>query len=130
MGVNIDFVSLDKWMKDHYPSPGDRIKQYVVDERNLRAWELATCPRVVVPDHVDNCECQCRNVGEHAWVDLTHDSCGECEDIQDRTSTRQDVVDWLAERDKQPKPCADRELLSDEVAPPLPAFKLPSWFKP
>lgn len=108
----------DAAMKDRYPLPGTRIKQYVVDERKDMAWERATCPRVPVAAHDDNTGAQCREAGDVLWRDLSHhDCCGICNDLAEANAGRADVAAWLAERESRPKPCADRSQLSEEIAP-------------
>lgn len=131
-------VSIDALYRDLYPGPGERIKQWVIDRRNERAWVLATCPRVEVPNHIDNCtpdgydpaldaeygppiggHIPCRNVGSTIWDDLDHDSCYFCGDLQRATQNRPDIIAWRAERASRPPICTDRDKLSDEVQPDL-----------
>ncbi len=109
-------ISVDALFKDMYPRAGERIKQWVVDMRRERAWEVATCPHVDVPDHKDNTGADCRNVGASIWVDLEkHDCCHDCEDLAAALRLRPDVAAWLARTDR-PAVTRDRSVLSDEIA--------------
>jgi len=112
-----DTVTVNALYKDLYPAAGTRIKQWVVEMGRESAWERETCPRVDVPSHNDNCGGGCRNVGSTQWMHLNHDSCYDCNDLQDATRERPDVVAWLAERAKRPPITTDREALSEEIAP-------------
>lgn len=107
--------------RDMYPRAGERIKQWVVDQRKQTEWGQATCPRVGIAGHNDNTGDWCRNSGAGArWIDMEgHDCCGECNDMAEHTRMRPDIVAWLAERDARPKPTSDRTLLSDEIAPDI-----------
>jgi hypothetical protein len=111
-------TSMDQLFRDMYPLPGTRLKQWVVDSRRERAWEVQTCPRVVVPVHDDNTGLECRNARSTvAWTDLNHDCCGECNELMEATESRDDVSAWLAEKAKRPPIEQDRTKLSDEVEP-------------
>jgi hypothetical protein len=130
--------SFNALMKDLYPIPGERIKQWVVDQRRERDWTVATCPRVEVPPHIDNCTpdgysyeldaeygppiggyIPCRNVGSTIWADLDHDSCYVCGDLHVATRARPDIAAWLEVQAARPRCCTDRSQLSDEIAPNL-----------
>lgn len=136
--MTLTTVSMNETMKDVYPTPGTRIKQWVVDQRKEREWTQATCPRVEVPPHIDNCtpgiygyeldaeygppiggHIPCRNVGSAIWVDLDHDSCYVCGDLCAATRNRPDIAAWCVEQAARPRPCVDRSQLSDEIAPDL-----------
>lgn len=110
-------ASVDSLLKDLYPRAGERIKQWVVDDRRAREWVRQTCPRLEVPTHEDNCGSECRNTGSALWVDLNHDSCHDCGELMDATRDRPDVAAWRADCDARPKSCADRAKLSDEIEP-------------
>lgn len=116
----INIASMDDTLKDLYPLPGERIKQYVVDGRTNDAWEHATCPTVEVSHHEDNTGASCCS-GPVRWRDLAMaHCCSTCSDIAERDASRPDIVAWRAERDARPKPCADRTKLSDEIEPERP----------
>lgn len=109
--------TLDEEMRDLYPMPGTRLKQWVVDQRRERAWELATCPRLAVSDHLDNTGAQCRSRGDVPWCDLDdHDCCEICNSIAEQSITTVAVDEWLIEACNRPSPCVDRDVYSDEVA--------------
>jgi hypothetical protein len=115
--------NMDAALKDRYPLPGARIKQYVLDERREAEWERSTCPLVSVPAHLDNTAMACggRDV---RWIDLYHAHCCDvCGEAGERAAMRPDIVAWRAERDSRPKPCEDRELLSDEIEPEMPSLR-------
>lgn len=115
---------VDAVFRDYYPLPGTRIKQYVVDERRDTAWERETCPRLCIGKHSDNTGVTCSNIGCCSWLDASHASeCDECNDIAERERDRSDIVAWRAERGARPKPCADRDQLSDEIAPDFPVMR-------
>ncbi len=123
-------------LKDYYPQPGERIKQYVVDERRVHAWERETCPMLNVPLHyedVDDTEAtsghvvECPSVGETSWLTIQAraTSCRFCEGFMFAASGLPAVVDWFAERASyvaEHPICADRSQLSDEIAPDLGAM--------
>lgn len=116
-------VSMDAALKDRYPLPGTRIKQYVVDERRDAAWERDTCPKVSVPTHVDNTGASCGG-DESLWIHLFHDDCCDvCSDAAEQVASRPDIMAWRAERDARPKPCADRDLLSNEIERDAPSMQ-------
>jgi hypothetical protein len=118
-GKTASVTSLSQVISDYYPRPGERIKQYVVDGRKLREREVATCPKVDVPKHLNNCEDECGGYPK-VWVDIeTAHSCGTCSDLADATRDRPDVAAWRADRGTWPKPCADHSQLSSEVAEDL-----------
>jgi len=125
MTTPLNLVSWNDVMRDYYPLPGTRIKQYVLEERREAAWARSTCPTVHVPAHEDNCECGCRNSGPTPWIDLDHDSCCICGDLHEATRDRTDVQAWLAERAARPPVTTDHDALSDEIEPEM--GKLKSW---
>lgn len=117
MGV----TSLDQALKDHYPLPGTRIKQYVVDARRRKTWELETCPTALIDAHQDNTGAGCRNSGSARWLDFAcHDCCNTCNDFAEEVRHRPSVQAWLEERAKLPPVCSDRSLFSDEIEPDRP----------
>ena len=118
MTAAISVVPFDSMMKDLYPLPGTRLKQWVVDARREAVWVRETCPLVLVPAHDDNCGDRCRNVGVTAWAHLNHDSCHECNDLQEGVSREPEIVAWCADLAARPKSTSDLELLSDEVQQP------------
>lgn len=121
-----DTFSLDSIMKDLYPMPGQRIKQWVVDRRREDAWAQATCPKFFIPSHVDNTGLECRNAtGLTPWCRLAHDCCQTCDVLEEVLRGRDEVVNWVAERELRPPIESDRSKLSDEVQPdfgPSPLF--------
>lgn len=119
MSATMNVTAFDAVMRDVYPRPGERIKQWVVDTGREQAWERETCPIVTVPDHRDNTGAECRNCGSSAWIYLSHDCCYVCNDQREATATRPDVVAWLAERAARPPIERDHKKLSDEIAPDL-----------
>lgn len=123
-----DVTSVSVIMKDMFPLPGTRIKQWVVDARRERAWASETCPRFDVTEHRDNTDAPCRNVPRAAWLDLVqHDCCHECGErgeLLERLHRRQ----WLAEKAKRPPIEQDHDKLSDEVQPDYPPLRVP-WGK-
>lgn len=110
-------VSMSALFKDMYPRPGDRLKQWVVDQRREAKWERETCPRVSIAEHKDNTDAWCRNAGLTPWTFLSHDCCSTCCDLHEATESRADVQAWLAEKAKRPPVEQDRAKLSDEVEP-------------
>ena len=110
-------ASVDRTLKDMFPRPGMRIKQWVVDRWRESEWEHQTCPRFNVDPHLDNTGCECRNSGETSFKHLNHDCCSTCEDLYELANNSQAVMNWLAERAKRPDICADRDKFSDEIAP-------------
>lgn len=117
----LTLTSYDQLLRDVYPLPGTRLKQWVVDLQREQEWERSTCPTVSVPDHSDNTGMPCRNqwAGAVPWTHLDHDSCYTCGDLHEAMRTRADVVAWLALKAARPPITSDREALSDEVAPDL-----------
>jgi hypothetical protein len=123
--------SFDTVLRDRYPLPGERIKQYVVDERRIDAWERETCPKLPVPPHYedpDDTEAAsgdvvgCPSVGETRWRDIQgcDSSCRFCEGFAFAARSLPVMVDWFAARDRylaEYPICADREQRSDEISP-------------
>lgn len=135
MSVDLNVFSLDTEMKELYPAPGMRIKQWVVEHWDRIGWERRTCPVVSVPDHIDNCDGHCRNVGTTPWVDLDHDSCYVCGDLYAKHAGDLDIAAWRMERAGLPPICADRDKLSDHIQPmwrlsESPVFKLMRKYNP
>ena len=111
-------VNFNDVMKDFYPLPGERIKQYVVDTRRRDMWIRETCPRFDVIQHYDNTCTPCRNSHSALWYDLEHhDCCGICESFADLYRVSPATQIWLQELAKQPPIETDKTKLSDEVAP-------------
>ncbi len=115
----ISYTSFNDTLKDYYPLPGTRLKQYVVDTHRENDWERETCPRVDVASHDDNTELPCRNSGNVQWSYLAHDCCGFCCELHDETAERPDIAAWRAEKAARPPIESDRSRLSDEIAPDL-----------
>lgn len=117
-----NLVSFDAGLKDRYPRPGDRIKQYVVNERLEREWDLATCPKVDAgKSHNDNTDDTCWCSGPTPWIDLFyHPHCSICGENGARSIDRGDIVAWRMAKRERPSPDAcGRDVLSDEIAPDL-----------
>jgi len=112
--------SFDTAIKDRYPRPGDRIKQYVLDERREAAWANETAPCVYVPEHEDNTGVTCGESGPTPWhhLEMAH-CCSICGALAESHRHTQPVDVWIFERSLRPKPCDDKTKLSDDVAPPL-----------
>lgn len=111
-----DLETIDSALKDRYPAPGTRIKQYVVDERKQAEWDRQTCPMIPVDSHLDNEGFGCCS-GQVLWIDLRDYCCNTCDAIKGKTYDSAIMRLWVAERAKQPPICANRTLLSDEIAP-------------
>jgi len=106
----------DQIMKDCYPHPGHRIKQWVVDMRRNMEWERATCPVVDVHVHQDNAGFDCEHSGTSVkWIDLGYVECDHCSAYQDELGKSPALVQWQAERAARPPVCEDRDKFSDEV---------------
>jgi hypothetical protein len=119
-------VNMDSLFKDMYAQPGQRLKQWVVDQRRESKWENETCPKVSVPQHDDNTGASCRNGGDAVpWTYLSHDCCGLCEDFGDEAAKRDDVIAWRAEKAKRPPIETDHSKLSDEVQADYGSFSHP-----
>lgn len=130
--ANSNLTSINAILKDYYPLPGERIKQYVVDMRRESKWERDTCPLVEVIAHDDNTNATCRNSATSVpWTYLSHDCCEVCCDLYEATETREDVQAWLAEKAKRPPIEQDKSKLSDEVEPhpKTLAHQFASWWK-
>lgn len=130
-------TNFDVIMKDRYPLPGTRIKQYVVDERREEAWADATCPRVLVIPHtriVDDIESGCIE-GHVQWHKLEN-GCELCGAVQYATRDLDRVQQWLSLKAARPPICSDRTVLSNEIAPDWtimskhPLFKMAPRSKP
>jgi hypothetical protein len=105
-------------MRDLFPRPGARIKQWVVELHREITWEHAACPRVFVAQHDDNTGARCRNVDATPWTYLNHDCCNTCSDLHEAAAVWPDVEAWRALRSERPPlTCDDRDALSDEVLP-------------
>lgn len=111
-------TTFDGLVRDMYPLPGTRLKQWVVDQRREAAWGRETCPLVLTETHDDNTGAPCSNSGAAQWLHLeAHDCCGDCNDLAESTRDRPDVATWLKAKAQRPPVCADRDKLSDEVEP-------------
>lgn len=116
--------SWDQTIKDHYPLPGQRIKQYVVDWRREDDWERETCPLFNVDPHDDTTDSPCCNVSHGTrWTDLAHVSCDVCDGLYYELASDPRIASWLAVKAARPLIEPDRSKLSDEIAPPLPALR-------
>jgi hypothetical protein len=116
-GVTATITSMDSLFKDMYPRAGDRIKQWVVDQRREYDWERETCPRFSVPEHEDNTGAVCRNSNDKVpWTYLNHDCCHDCGDYLEDLRETPSVQAWLDEKAKRPPIEQDRTKYSDEIA--------------
>lgn len=119
MTDTLTLISFDATVRDRYPVPGERIKQYVVDERRESAWADATCPTVTVIPHqttnVDGEDIDCIS-GDVQWHRLDS-GCLVCTAVQAATREIDRVRRWLAAKGSRPPICSDRDKLSDELAP-------------
>lgn len=120
--------ALDATMKDVYPLPGTRMKQWVVDMRREDAWERETCPVLDVPQHSEDCDDaeaasgelrDCASVGRTSWLDIHGRECRFCEGFAFGALGRPEMVAWFAAKKARPPICADRDQLSDEIAPDM-----------
>jgi hypothetical protein len=112
-------VTVAHTLKDYYPLPGTRIKQYVLDTYRENEWERDTCPKVEMIEHDDNTGMPCRYSATSAqWrYVLDHDCCEVCNAVGVALANEPRIKAWLDEKAKRPPICADRELLSDRIAP-------------
>jgi hypothetical protein len=114
-------VTVESWtgvLKDMYPRPGDRIKQWVVDAGREEKWERETCPRIAMERHDDNTGTECSNSqGTVPWTWLDHHCCYICGDLHEATRSLPTIEAWLAEKAKRPPIESDRSKYSDEIAP-------------
>lgn len=110
-------TSVSETLKDFYPLPGARIKQYVVDTRRENAWALETCPRFDIDkhQHEDN-GWDYTFGGTHNWLHLGQQSCDTCEALYDKLESTPEVQAWLAEKAARPPIEPDHTKLSDEIA--------------
>lgn len=120
-------TSFNAILKDYYPLPGSRIKQYIVDSRRRSEWEHRTCPTALIDAHRDNTDVECRNSGSARWFEFSnHDCCDTCNDYAEELKRLPAVQEWLEERAKLPPVCSDQSLFSDEIEPerlsPVTAF--------
>ena len=117
--------SVGQTMKDFYPLPGERLKQYVVDTNREYAWEEATCPVVDVPTHHHSSdgEGSFEFDGELRWTLLARMDCDFCENLYYSLRDTPAVKAWLAEKAKRPPVEPDRTKLSDQIAPEWPAMR-------
>lgn len=126
--MSMTIEAFDATLKDMYPRPGDRIKQWVVDLRGEQKWESETCPKFDVADHKDNTGARCRNSGELVpWTYLEHDCCDGCCNMHEYVRESPSVQTWLTEKANRPPIEQDRTKLSNEIAPD-PSFTLNPWF--
>lgn len=113
-------TSVVRTMKDFFPQPGERIKQYVVDMRREDRWERETCPRIQVPVHEDNTGVECSNSNSSVpWIDLDHHCCYVCGDLSESTRELVEARGWFAAKAARPPICDDLDKLSDQIAPDL-----------
>lgn len=121
----MDLHSFDATMKDAYPLPGTRIKQWVVDMRREDEWARETCPRLDVPHHYDECDDieaasgdlrVCASVGSTSWQDIHMRDCRFCDGFAHGALGRPEMVAWFAAKAARPPICKDRDQLSDEIA--------------
>lgn len=113
-------TSVTSLYKDLYPRPGTRIKQWVIDDRAVDAWERETCPQFPVDAHDGGDGITCPSCGPTLWIDLRHAECDTCSTLADKLRERPEVVTWCAEQAvRRAAITADHSLLSDEIAPPL-----------
>lgn len=110
-------ASFDSTLKDLYPLPGQRLKQWVVDDRRETAWANETAPRVYLRGHDDNTLLPCRNAGDVRYHDLDHDACDVCGALHEAFAREPRVKAWIEAKAARPPVCADRSKLSDEVEP-------------
>lgn len=120
--------AFDAMMKDVYPLPGARIKQWVVDMGREQDWERETCPRLDVPDHYDECDDieatsgdlrKCASVGVTSWQDIHGRDCRFCDGFSQAAQLLPEMIAWFAAKAARSPICADREQLSDEIAPDI-----------
>jgi hypothetical protein len=125
MSSYVTVVNYDSLFKDCYPQPGERIKQWVVDMRREDAWARETCPRFDVPHHgedLDDSEAaagefrECASVGLTSWLDIHHRECRFCDGMAQGLLALPEMVAWFAAMKARPPICADRDVLSDEIA--------------
>lgn len=108
--------SIGESMRDLFPLAGQRIKQWVVEQRREEAWTRATCPVVVVHVHHDDSEALCARSGSDVqWYLLDDHECQECSDLQEATSNQTDVEAWLRVRASRPPITRDHVTMSDEI---------------
>ena len=115
--MTFDIEAFDRAIRDRYPMPGEKLKQYVVDERREAEWECETCPRFTPAEHEDNTGTECRNsMSSVPWTHLAHDCCYFCNDLGERYEQTPEVQAWLAEKAKRPPIETDETKFSNEVA--------------
>lgn len=115
-------VTFSHALKDYYPLPGTRIKQYVLDTHRENEWERDTCPKVAMIEHDDNTGTPCHYSASSAqWrYVLDHDCCEVCNAVGVAFASEPRIKAWLDEKARRPPICADREVLSDKIAPEWP----------
>ena len=113
--MTVTMRSFDQTLRDMFPRPGERIKQYVVDLRARDEWEDKTCPRFQVDAHDDNTGTECRNRDDTQWRHLAHDCCSVCDELHEKHSRSAQVIAWHATQTDLPPIEADRTKLSDQV---------------
>lgn len=111
--------SMDQVMKDFYPLPGTRIKQYVVETRAFYEWERGSAPKFYVGEHKNDYGNPCGNgAREVSWLQMDDSDCQTCRDNQEATERDPAMLAWYPERAARREAiCKDTEKLSDEIAP-------------
>lgn len=134
MSPVMNLHAFDATMKDVYPLPGSRIKQWVVDMRREDEWERETCPRLEVPQHYGDCDdteaasgdvSDCASVGPTSWLDIHGRECRFCDGFSQGSLGLPEMVAWFAAKRARPPICADRNQLSDEIAPDMGKMESP-----
>ncbi len=116
--MKLTLASLDSTMRDMYPLPGARIKQWVVEHRAVMDWERQTEPTILVPSHRDNTDFECNNVGRVTWSNLHHCECDTCDALLEAAERTPECTEWLAERAKRLAAVEpDHSKLSDQIQP-------------
>jgi hypothetical protein len=132
--MTLTTTSFDRTMKDMYPAPGERIKQWVIDEQRTHAWERETCPKLLVPFHYEDQDdsdaesgtiVACPSVGTTSLLDIHArggDGCRFCDGFAQAAQQLPTVREWFVARARykvEHPICSDREKLSDEIAPDI-----------
>lgn len=138
MSPVMNLTSFDDTMKDMYPLPGSRLKQWVVDVRREDVWASETCPVLDVPEHYEDWDDTeavsgelrvCASSGRTSWQDIRGRECQFCDGFAQGALKVPEMVAWFAEKAARPSICADHNQLSDEVAPELASMRDHPLFK-